>query len=107
MDQDAHQDLPTISLVVCLFEFLSTPFTHISIADRTAVTVSFSKYYAEAGPGVSISNNRRNCQLTFGIAYVIPFPRLLVEPILSPSQTPRRFLIRPCDYRLREFVLGS
>ncbi|TFK33324.1 hypothetical protein BDQ12DRAFT_768673 [Crucibulum laeve] len=35
--------------------------------DKTAVTVTFSQYYAEAGPGISISQNRKNCQLTFGV----------------------------------------
>ncbi|TFK60247.1 hypothetical protein BDN72DRAFT_883694, partial [Pluteus cervinus] len=35
--------------------------------DRTAVTVTFSEFYAEAGPGIPISDNRRNCQLTFNV----------------------------------------
>ncbi|KAJ2922374.1 hypothetical protein H1R20_g14724, partial [Candolleomyces eurysporus] len=35
--------------------------------DRTAVTVTFSQYYAEAGPGIPISANRKNCALTFGV----------------------------------------
>ncbi|TFK28361.1 hypothetical protein FA15DRAFT_753498 [Coprinopsis marcescibilis] len=35
--------------------------------ERTAVTVSFSEYYAEAGPGIAISSNRKNCRLTFGV----------------------------------------
>ncbi|TFK28359.1 hypothetical protein FA15DRAFT_701037 [Coprinopsis marcescibilis] len=34
---------------------------------KTAVTVSFSEYYAEAGPGIPISSNRKNCRLTFGV----------------------------------------
>jgi hypothetical protein len=36
-------------------------------ADKTAVTVTFSEFYAEAGPGIPIRNNRKACQLTFGI----------------------------------------
>ncbi|TFK72640.1 secreted protein [Pluteus cervinus] len=35
--------------------------------DNTAVTVTFSQYFAEAGPSVPISSNRRNCQLTFNV----------------------------------------
>ncbi|TFK72636.1 hypothetical protein BDN72DRAFT_835939 [Pluteus cervinus] len=35
--------------------------------DRTAVTVTFSQYYAEAGPSIPISSNRKNCQLTFNV----------------------------------------
>ncbi|KAH6917735.1 secreted protein [Coprinopsis sp. MPI-PUGE-AT-0042] len=35
--------------------------------EKTAVTVSFSEYYAEAGPGIAISSNRKNCRLTFGV----------------------------------------
>ncbi|KAG2023729.1 hypothetical protein CC2G_001348 [Coprinopsis cinerea AmutBmut pab1-1] len=35
--------------------------------EKTAVTVSFSEYYAEAGPGIPISSNRKNCRLTFGV----------------------------------------
>ncbi|KAG2023659.1 hypothetical protein CC2G_001290 [Coprinopsis cinerea AmutBmut pab1-1] len=35
--------------------------------ERTAVTVTFSQYYAEAGPGIPISANRKNCRLTFGV----------------------------------------
>ena len=36
-------------------------------ADKTAVTVTFSEFYAEAGPGIPIRNNRKACQLTFGV----------------------------------------
>lgn len=36
-------------------------------ADKTAVTVTFSQFYAEAGPGISISSNRKACQLTLGV----------------------------------------
>ncbi|KAH9481339.1 putative secreted protein [Psilocybe cubensis] len=35
--------------------------------DKSSVTVTFSKYYAEVGPGIPISANRKNCQLTFGV----------------------------------------
>jgi len=36
-------------------------------AEKTAVTVTFSEFYAEAGPGIAISKNRKACQLTFGV----------------------------------------
>lgn len=36
-------------------------------ADRTAVTVTFSQYYAEVGPRIPIASNRKNCRLTFGV----------------------------------------
>ncbi|KAF8955088.1 hypothetical protein BDZ97DRAFT_2081170 [Flammula alnicola] len=36
--------------------------------DRTAVTVTFSEFYAEAGPGIPIASNRKDCQLTFGVS---------------------------------------
>ena len=39
----------------------------LAVADKTAVTVTFSQFYAEAGPGISVSANRKQCQLTFGI----------------------------------------
>ncbi|KAF9524322.1 hypothetical protein CPB83DRAFT_871283 [Crepidotus variabilis] len=35
--------------------------------DKTQVTVTFSEYYAEVGPSIPISQNRKNCQLTFGV----------------------------------------
>ncbi|KAJ2916855.1 hypothetical protein MD484_g3540, partial [Candolleomyces efflorescens] len=35
--------------------------------DRTAVTVTFSQFFAEAGPGIPISSNRKACQLTLGV----------------------------------------
>ncbi|TEB35279.1 hypothetical protein FA13DRAFT_1624387, partial [Coprinellus micaceus] len=37
-------------------------------AEKTAVTVTFSEFYAEAGPGISISKNRKQCQLTLGVS---------------------------------------
>jgi hypothetical protein len=36
--------------------------------EKTAVTVTFSEFFAEAGPGVSISKNRKQCQLTLGVS---------------------------------------
>ncbi|KDR73311.1 hypothetical protein GALMADRAFT_270136 [Galerina marginata CBS 339.88] len=36
-------------------------------ADKSSVTVTFSQYWAEAGPGIAVSANRKNCQLTFGV----------------------------------------
>ncbi|KAH6905788.1 hypothetical protein BKA70DRAFT_1291074 [Coprinopsis sp. MPI-PUGE-AT-0042] len=35
--------------------------------NRTGITVSFFGFYAEAGPGIAISQNRKNCRLTFGV----------------------------------------
>lgn len=35
--------------------------------EKTAVTVTFSEFFAEAGPGVSASRGRRACQLTLGV----------------------------------------
>jgi len=40
------------------------------IAQKTAVTVTFSQYFAEVGPGIPLSAARKNCQLTFGVQYV-------------------------------------
>ena len=37
------------------------------VAEKSAVTVTFSQYYAEVGPGIAISSNRKNCQLTLGV----------------------------------------
>jgi len=35
--------------------------------DKSAVTVTFSRFFAEVGPGIPISHSRRNCQVTLGI----------------------------------------
>ncbi|KAF9523167.1 hypothetical protein CPB83DRAFT_863286 [Crepidotus variabilis] len=45
-------------------------FSHSFSDDNTAMTLSFNQYYAKAGPGVSISQSRKNCQLTASI--VVP-----------------------------------
>ncbi|PPQ83468.1 hypothetical protein CVT25_007059 [Psilocybe cyanescens] len=37
------------------------------IDDKTGLNVVYSSFYAEAGPGVPISENRKNCQLTLGV----------------------------------------
>ena len=37
-------------------------------ADKTAMTVSFSDFWAEAGPGVPISSARRQCQVSLGLS---------------------------------------
>ncbi|KAG8780368.1 hypothetical protein FRC19_011016 [Serendipita sp. 401] len=34
---------------------------------RTAVTLTFSNYYASAGPGITIEQNRKNCVVTLGL----------------------------------------
>jgi len=36
-------------------------------ADKTAVTVTFSEFIAQAGPGIQPRDNYKNCQLTFGV----------------------------------------
>jgi len=86
--------------------FPHTLITHGVVADRTAVTVTFSQYWAEAGPGIAISSNRKNCQLTFGVKYVTPLLYLLTMLIFSLPQSPSRFLIRHCYCRLCEFLFG-
>ncbi|KAH6905785.1 hypothetical protein BKA70DRAFT_458806 [Coprinopsis sp. MPI-PUGE-AT-0042] len=35
--------------------------------EKTALTVSFSEYYAQAGPTIPIASNRKNCRLTVGV----------------------------------------
>jgi len=35
--------------------------------DRRSVTVTFSSFGAQAGPGIPIAENRKNCQLTLGV----------------------------------------
>jgi hypothetical protein len=35
--------------------------------DLSAVTITFSQYFAQAGPGISIGENRKNCQMTLGL----------------------------------------
>ncbi|KAG8802062.1 hypothetical protein FRC18_007638, partial [Serendipita sp. 400] len=35
--------------------------------DRTAVTVTFSNFYASAGPGIKVTENRKNCDVTLGV----------------------------------------
>ncbi|KAF9041612.1 hypothetical protein BJ165DRAFT_1595978 [Panaeolus papilionaceus] len=40
---------------------------HILSQDRSSVTVTFSQFWAETGPNIPISSNRKNCQLTFGV----------------------------------------
>ncbi|KAG8851008.1 hypothetical protein FRC20_001884 [Serendipita sp. 405] len=36
-------------------------------SQRTAVTVTFSNYFASAGPGINIAENRKNCAITLGV----------------------------------------
>ncbi|KAG8777070.1 hypothetical protein FRB91_005074 [Serendipita sp. 411] len=46
------------------------PFGTVSYAlnnQRTTVTLTFSNYYATAGPGIPISENRKNCQITLKV----------------------------------------
>ncbi|KAG8827759.1 hypothetical protein FRC19_000768 [Serendipita sp. 401] len=40
---------------------------YVLSVDRTAVTVTFSNFYAQAGPGISIADNRKSCQVTLGV----------------------------------------
>lgn len=53
-------------------EFLLHSIARLSLifsdsADKSAVTITFSKYFAQAGPGIAISDNRKNCQMTLGL----------------------------------------
>ncbi|KAH6905787.1 hypothetical protein BKA70DRAFT_458823 [Coprinopsis sp. MPI-PUGE-AT-0042] len=40
---------------------------HALSTDRSSVTVGFSKLYAEVGPKIAVSSNRRTCLVTFGV----------------------------------------
>ncbi|KAG8810743.1 hypothetical protein FRC19_002667 [Serendipita sp. 401] len=40
---------------------------YVLSADRTAVTVTFSNFYASAGPGINIAENRKACQVSLGV----------------------------------------
>ncbi|KAG8850433.1 hypothetical protein FRC20_002028 [Serendipita sp. 405] len=35
--------------------------------ERTAVTVTFSNFYASAGPNIAITQNRKNCEITLTV----------------------------------------
>jgi hypothetical protein len=35
--------------------------------DRNVVTVTFSNFEAEAGPGIAVTQNRKTCTLTLGV----------------------------------------
>ncbi|CAG7845998.1 Uncharacterized secreted protein ARB_07590 Flags: Precursor [Serendipita indica DSM 11827] len=39
---------------------------YVLSTDRTAVTITFSNFYAMAGDGAAISDNRKSCQVTLG-----------------------------------------
>lgn len=42
----------------------------VNISDRsTRVTIMFQEYFAEAGPGINQSANRRNCQINVNLQY--------------------------------------
>jgi len=40
---------------------------YVLSADHTSVTVTFSQYQASVGPGIPITQNRQNCQLTLAV----------------------------------------
>ncbi|PVG02603.1 hypothetical protein CPB86DRAFT_772419 [Serendipita vermifera] len=40
---------------------------YILSADKTAVTVTFSNFYATVGPDIAVSENRKGCQVTLGV----------------------------------------
>ncbi|KIM26086.1 hypothetical protein M408DRAFT_330850 [Serendipita vermifera MAFF 305830] len=40
---------------------------YVLSTDKTAVTITFSNFYANAGPGLPIAEARRNCQITLGV----------------------------------------
>ena len=37
------------------------------VADKSAVTVTLSEFIVEAGPGIPVNNNRKHCQMAFGV----------------------------------------
>ncbi|KAF6756577.1 hypothetical protein DFP72DRAFT_893128 [Ephemerocybe angulata] len=58
---------------VTSLDFLGTGCPHgtpyyVLNAERTALTVSFSEFYVEIGPGIPISRNRKACQLSLGVS---------------------------------------
>ncbi|KAH6917736.1 hypothetical protein BKA70DRAFT_1418479 [Coprinopsis sp. MPI-PUGE-AT-0042] len=44
---------------------------HALSTDRSSVTVGFSKLYAEVGPKIAVSSNRRTCLVTFGVRWAL------------------------------------
>jgi len=59
-----HQ--PTTALTVWFaVAYFTTKLIIYRLADRNSITVTFSKYFVRIGPGVPISSNRKDCQLTF------------------------------------------
>jgi len=40
---------------------------YVLSSDRQSVTITFSVFGAEAGPGIFIAESRKNCQATFGL----------------------------------------
>ncbi|KAF5331964.1 hypothetical protein D9611_008848 [Ephemerocybe angulata] len=57
------------SLLALASVAFSLPTVEVPVAaEKTAVTVTFSEFFAEAGPGISISKNRKACQLTLGVS---------------------------------------
>ncbi|KAH8832210.1 hypothetical protein DL96DRAFT_645751 [Flagelloscypha sp. PMI_526] len=48
-------------------------------AAHTIATISFSQYEASAGPGIPISMNRKNCQVTLGVHVPSGFTFTIVD----------------------------
>jgi len=40
---------------------------YVLSADKTAVTIIFSEFGASVGPGIAITENRKNCQIALGV----------------------------------------
>ncbi|KIM26087.1 hypothetical protein M408DRAFT_200090 [Serendipita vermifera MAFF 305830] len=40
---------------------------YVLSSDKSAVTVTFSNFYAQAGPGIAVSEARKNCAITLGV----------------------------------------
>ena len=70
MEPAALLDQPTTLLIVCFQAsyFASTPIDNLYCsADRTAVKVNFSKFFARGGPDIPVISRRKYCQLGFGV----------------------------------------
>ncbi|KAH6917737.1 hypothetical protein BKA70DRAFT_1253061 [Coprinopsis sp. MPI-PUGE-AT-0042] len=68
--------------------------------NRTGITVSFFGFYAEAGPGIAISQNRKNCRLTFGCTPGFTFGISTIDYVFqgqTQQATARSAFVGPID----------